>query len=68
MQNLIERCLQQYMTQTEIITALQMQANIEPGFTCLVWQKLEEQNPEFFKARQKKLFCDFFNQPRDAKR
>ena len=47
-QNLIERCLQQYMTQTEIITALQMQANIEPGFTCLVWQKLEEQNPDFF--------------------
>ena len=49
-QNLIERCLQQYMSQTEIITALQTQANIEPGFTCLVWQKLEEQNRDFFKA------------------
>lgn len=49
-QNLIERCLQKYMTQTEIITALHTQANIEPGFTCLVWQKLEEQNPDFFYA------------------
>lgn len=47
-QNLIERCLQQFMTQTEIITALQVQASIEPSLTCLVWQKLEEQNPEFF--------------------
>jgi uncharacterized protein (TIGR01589 family) len=36
------------MTQTEIIAALQTQANIDPAFTCLVWQKLEEQNPEFF--------------------
>uniref|UniRef100_A0A7S2UUZ3 Uncharacterized protein n=1 Tax=Fibrocapsa japonica TaxID=94617 RepID=A0A7S2UUZ3_9STRA len=47
-QALIERCLQQYMTQPEIITALQVQANVDPSFTCLVWQKLEEQNPEFF--------------------
>ncbi|CAM9691431.1 unnamed protein product, partial [Heterosigma akashiwo] len=49
-QALIERCLQQYLTQTEIITALQLQANIDPSFTCLVWQKLEEQNPDFFYA------------------
>mmetsp|Transcript_25934 Transcript_25934/g.34022 ORF Transcript_25934/g.34022 Transcript_25934/m.34022 type:complete len:153 (+) Transcript_25934:213-671(+) len=49
-QALIERCLQQYLTQTEIITALQIQANIDPSFTCLVWQKLEEQNPDFFYA------------------
>ena len=55
--------------QAEIVTALQVEANIEPGtfrvcvfnhiyiyvhhaffsgFTCLVWQKLEEQNPSFF--------------------
>ena len=27
-----------------------MQAKIEPGFTNLVWEKLEEQNPDFFKA------------------
>ena len=47
-QNLIERCIQTYMSQAEIIAALQREANIQPGFTCLVWQKLEEQNPRFF--------------------
>ena len=47
---MVERCLQQFMTQAEIITALQRQAHIEPGFTCLVWAKLEEQNPDFFYA------------------
>ncbi|CAN0522041.1 unnamed protein product, partial [Ectocarpus sp. 8 AP-2014] len=47
-QNLIERCLQKFMTQTEIIAALQVEANVDPSFTCLVWQKLEQQNPEFF--------------------
>lgn len=67
-QNLVERCLQLYMNQREVVALLQQQTKIEPSFTSLVWQKLEEQNPEFFKARQKKLFCDFFNQPRDAKR
>jgi uncharacterized protein (TIGR01589 family) len=46
----VHRCLQQYMTQTEIITALQIHANVDPAFTCLVWQKLEEQNPDFFFA------------------
>ncbi|WZN65602.1 hypothetical protein HKI87_12g71620 [Chloropicon roscoffensis] len=49
-QNLIERCLQQYMTEKDVIFALQYQARIEPGFTQLVWQKLEEQNPGFFMA------------------
>ncbi|RQM22650.1 hypothetical protein B5M09_005407 [Aphanomyces astaci] len=41
-QNLIERCLQQSMSQA--------QANVDPHFTCTVWQKLEEQNPSFFEA------------------
>lgn len=76
-QNLIERCLQQFMTQvrasrahlqlarawsltfrapqTEIVTALQSQAGIEPSFTCLVWQKLEEQNPVFFYSYNMRL-------------
>ena len=49
-QNLIERCLQQYMTRKDVVFALQYQARIEPGFTTLVWQKLEEQNPSFFMA------------------
>lgn len=34
-QNLIERCLQLYMNQTEVITTLKYQAKIEPGFTSL---------------------------------
>lgn len=54
-QNLIERCLQLYMPQGDVISALQEQARIEPGFTGLVWQKLEEQNPEFFRAYYTRL-------------
>lgn len=34
----------------DVVQTLQQQAKIEPGFTTLVWSKLEEQNPEFFKA------------------
>ncbi|XP_022766587.1 uncharacterized protein LOC111311458 isoform X2 [Durio zibethinus] len=49
-QNLIERCLQLYMTQKEVVETLLAQAEIEPGFTELVWQKLEEENREFFQA------------------
>lgn len=40
--------MQHYMTQTEIIATLQVQAEIDPSLTCLVWQKLEEQNANFF--------------------
>eukprot|EP00750_Incisomonas_marina_P014808 INCI17879.1.p1 GENE.INCI17879.1~~INCI17879.1.p1 ORF type:complete len:136 (-),score=29.43 INCI17879.1:109-516(-) len=47
-QKKIERCLELYMTQAEIVTALQAQSNVEPSLTCLVWQKLQEQNPHFF--------------------
>ncbi|KAJ4701124.1 hypothetical protein OWV82_024412 [Melia azedarach] len=49
-QNLIERCLQLYMNQKEVVETLLAQAKIEPGFTELVWQKLEEENRDFFKA------------------
>ncbi|KAJ7972140.1 hypothetical protein O6P43_010073 [Quillaja saponaria] len=49
-QNLIERCLQLYMNRNEVVETLLDQAKIEPGFTELVWQKLEEENQEFFKA------------------
>lgn len=49
-QNLIERCLQLYMNPKEVVETLLVQAKIEPGFTELVWQKLEEENEEFFKA------------------
>ncbi|KAI4300871.1 hypothetical protein L6164_034199 [Bauhinia variegata] len=49
-QNLIERCLQLYMSQKEVVETLLAQAKIEPDFTQLVWLKLEEENPEFFRA------------------
>ncbi|CAH8368473.1 unnamed protein product [Eruca vesicaria subsp. sativa] len=49
-QNLIERCIQLYMNKDEVVKTLLTRARIEPGFTSLVWQKLEEGNPEFFRA------------------
>lgn len=54
-QNLVERCLQLYMNQREVVCILQKQAKIDPGFTALVWQKLEEQNPSFFEAYHARL-------------
>ncbi|XP_010269345.1 PREDICTED: uncharacterized protein LOC104606032 [Nelumbo nucifera] len=54
-QNLIERCLQLYMNQKEVVDTLMKEATIEPGFTELVWQKLEEENREFFKAYHLRL-------------
>lgn len=54
-QNLIERCLQLYMNQKEVVETLLVHAKIEPGFTELVWQKLEEENREFFKAYHVRL-------------
>ncbi|CAN0201558.1 unnamed protein product, partial [Phaeothamnion confervicola] len=49
-QGLIERCLQKYKSQEEIVATLEEQANVDPHFTMSVWAKLEEQNPEFFYA------------------
>ncbi|EPS64101.1 hypothetical protein M569_10680, partial [Genlisea aurea] len=49
-QNRIEQCLQQYMNKKEVINTLITQENIDPQFTKLVWQRLEEENQEFFKA------------------
>ncbi|XP_042409517.1 uncharacterized protein LOC121998598 isoform X1 [Zingiber officinale] len=54
-QNLIERCLQLHMKQKEVVDTLSLQAKIEPSFTELVWQKLEEENQEFFKAYHLRL-------------
>lgn len=58
-QNLIERCLQLYMNQKEVVETLLDQAKIEPGFTELVWQKLEEENREFFKAYYLRLVVKY---------
>ncbi|KAG8363260.1 hypothetical protein BUALT_Bualt19G0003700 [Buddleja alternifolia] len=49
-QNLIERCLQLYMNKDEVVNTLLNRARIDPGFTTLVWQKLEEENADFFRA------------------
>ncbi|MED6180155.1 hypothetical protein PIB30_007666 [Stylosanthes scabra] len=49
-QNLIERCLQLYMNKDEVVKTLLTRAKIDPGFTTLVWKKLEEENADFFKA------------------
>eukprot|EP01028_Stygiella_incarcerata_P004523 TRINITY_DN1997_c0_g1_i2.p1 TRINITY_DN1997_c0_g1~~TRINITY_DN1997_c0_g1_i2.p1 ORF type:complete len:392 (+),score=100.51 TRINITY_DN1997_c0_g1_i2:550-1725(+) len=54
-QQLIERCLLVYMTQSETVTTLRTQSNVDPAFTNLVWQKLEEQNPDFFRAYHQRL-------------
>lgn len=49
-QSLVERCLQLYMNKREVFSIIEQQAKIEPSFTGLVWQQLEGQNPDFFKA------------------
>ncbi|XP_047950767.1 uncharacterized protein LOC125196332 isoform X1 [Salvia hispanica] len=49
-QNLIERCLQLYMNKDEVVKTLVNRAKIDPAFTTLVWQKLEEENADFFRA------------------
>nr|ABN08000.1 Uncharacterized plant-specific domain 01589 [Medicago truncatula] len=54
-QDLIERCILLYMTPKEIVSTLHEKAKIEPKFTKIVWQKLNEQNPEFFKAYYTRL-------------
>ncbi|XP_015694406.1 uncharacterized protein LOC102712089 isoform X2 [Oryza brachyantha] len=47
---LINCCLELYMDKKEVIDALSREARIEPSVTQHVWQKLEDNNREFFKA------------------
>ncbi|KAL2465934.1 Uncharacterized protein Adt_41785 [Abeliophyllum distichum] len=54
-QDLIERCMRLYMSQKEVVNTLLHQAEIKPGFTELVWQKLEAENQLFFKAYHLRL-------------
>lgn len=54
-QNLIEKCLQLYLTKDEVVSVLREQATIDPEFTQLIWSKLEEQNPDFFKCYYTRL-------------
>lgn len=48
--NLIERCLQLHMNRDEVVNTLSSRARIAPGVTMLVWERLEEQNADFFRA------------------
>ncbi|XP_022849118.1 uncharacterized protein LOC111371392 isoform X7 [Olea europaea var. sylvestris] len=48
-ENRIKRCLQHYMNKEEVLNTL-IQDNVDPRFTDIVWQRLEEQNSEFFNA------------------
>uniref|UniRef100_A0A5B7AU87 Uncharacterized protein n=1 Tax=Davidia involucrata TaxID=16924 RepID=A0A5B7AU87_DAVIN len=54
-QNLIEGCLQLYMSQEEVEKTLLVEEKIEPSLTELVWQKLEEENQGFFEAYSLRL-------------
>ncbi|CAJ2662563.1 unnamed protein product [Trifolium pratense] len=54
-QNLIEQCIQQYMTPTEVVNTLQNKAKIEPELAQTFWRRLEEQNPEFFRSYYTRL-------------
>uniref|UniRef100_A0A7N0UFF0 Uncharacterized protein n=1 Tax=Kalanchoe fedtschenkoi TaxID=63787 RepID=A0A7N0UFF0_KALFE len=38
------------MTRDEVVKTLLTRAKTDPGFTTLVWQKLEEENADFFRA------------------
>ncbi|KAL9372183.1 hypothetical protein Peur_034427 [Populus x canadensis] len=49
-QNLIERCLQLFLDKDEVVKTLFEQARIQPDFTRIVWNRLEQENAEFFKA------------------
>ncbi|CAO2831628.1 unnamed protein product [Amaranthus hypochondriacus] len=49
-QDLIEHCLQLYMTRKEAVSFLSRRANVMPSITELLWQRLEEENQEFFEV------------------
>ncbi|KAL1566935.1 hypothetical protein AAHA92_02474 [Salvia divinorum] len=54
-QNLIARCIQLYMNESEIVDYLLHNANIEPDFTKIVWQTLEKESPKFFNAYHRRM-------------
>ncbi|KAL7613598.1 hypothetical protein Lser_V15G06384 [Lactuca serriola] len=54
-QNLIEQCLSRYTNKKHVIDILYREQNIEPLFTKIVWERLEEENQEFVKIYYTKL-------------
>ncbi|KAF5733803.1 hypothetical protein HS088_TW16G00243 [Tripterygium wilfordii] len=47
---MIEKCLIYHMSKEECMEALSKHANIMPVITSTVWNELEKENKEFFKA------------------
>lgn len=46
--NLVEQCLQLHLSKRDAANLIFREANIDPGYTELVWEQLEQENPEFF--------------------
>jgi uncharacterized protein (TIGR01589 family) len=54
-QSLIERCLMFYATKEEVIEILEKKCGIDEVITSVIWDKLEQQNEEFFKEYHQRL-------------
>ncbi|KAL8152361.1 hypothetical protein V2J09_010121 [Rumex salicifolius] len=48
--SLIKQCIRNYMDRAEAVNTIWSQAKIDQCVTELVWQKLEEENKDFFEA------------------
>lgn len=55
LQSWIEKCLQEQLTLEESCTAIYYQFGIDPRVTEIVWRKLEEENPNYFKEYNNRL-------------
>lgn len=56
-QQLIEECLKLYMDKFACIQQIILtHPNIQPGFINLMWGRLEQQNPEFFRSYNQLLY------------
>src|SRR5690349_11357995 len=54
-QGLVEKSLRHYLSRDETVTELHIRNKIDPVLVSAVWQKLSEQNPEFFEAYEKRV-------------
>jgi uncharacterized protein (TIGR01589 family) len=55
LQSCIEKCLQEQLTMEEACTTIYYQFAIDPRVTEIVWRKLEEENPTYFKEYSNRL-------------
>ncbi|KAL7116292.1 hypothetical protein ACP275_04G233700 [Erythranthe tilingii] len=51
----IEECISRYMTKNETVDAVSTGININPDFIKIVWEKLEMDNQDFFRAYHTRL-------------